>query len=170
MFFSSFSCLAEEIKKQQSSVGGSQAVFQFIGPEENIEKAKQHIEDRLVILQVYKPCHDKTGFLHMRKTKMQISFAVTTAKLISTFVFATQIVQSLYFLNPKFQASSYLMWLYSLVCVGPRIPVFSQRGSYWKKLKIGSLYLAKSIQRPTRCSQRLTQLSLSARLTSELLV
>ena len=29
------------------------------------------------------------------------------------------IVQSLYFLNPKFQASSHLLQLYSLVCVGP---------------------------------------------------
>ena len=42
------------------------------------------------------------------KTKTQIRFAVT-AKLISAFVFATQIVQSLYFLNPKFQASSHLL-------------------------------------------------------------
>ena len=52
------------------------------------------------------------------KTKMQISFAV---------------VQSLYFLNPKFQAASYLLWLYRLDCVGPgrkpRRPIFSQRGS-----------------------------------------
>ena len=67
------------------------------------------------------------------KTKTQISFAVT-AKLISVFVFATRIVQSLYFLNPKFQASSHLLWLYSSVCMGPgrkpRRPVFSQRGSY----------------------------------------
>ena len=67
------------------------------------------------------------------KTKTQISFAVT-AKLISAFVFATWIVQSLYFLNMKFQASSYLVWLYSLVCVGPgqkpRRPVFSERGSF----------------------------------------
>ena len=31
---------------------------------------------------------------------------MVTAKLISAFVFATRIVQSLYFLNPKFQASS----------------------------------------------------------------
>ena len=52
------------------------------------------------------------------KTKTQISFAVT-AKLISAFVFATQRVQSLFFLNPKFQASSHLLWLYSRVCVGP---------------------------------------------------
>ena len=67
------------------------------------------------------------------KTKMQISFAVTV-KLISAFVFATQIVQSLYYLNPKFQASSHLMWLYSVVCAGPGRkpprPVFSERGSY----------------------------------------
>ena len=49
------------------------------------------------------------------------------------FVFATRIVQSLYFLNTKFQASSHLVWSCSLVCVGPgrkpRRPVFSQRGS-----------------------------------------
>ena len=61
------------------------------------------------------------------KTKTQISFAVT-AKLISTFVFGTQIVQSFYFLNPKFQASSHLLWVYSPVCIGPgqkpRRPVF----------------------------------------------
>ena len=41
---------------------------------------------------------------------------------------------SLYYLNPKFQASSHLLWLYSPVCVRPgrkpRRPVFSQRGSY----------------------------------------
>ena len=42
------------------------------------------------------------------KTKTQISFAVT-AKLISAFVFDTRIVQSLYFLNPKFQAPSHLL-------------------------------------------------------------
>ena len=54
-------------------------------------------------------------------------------KLISAFVFATWIVQSLYYLYPKFQASSHLLWLYSTVCVGPgqkpQRPVFSQRGS-----------------------------------------
>ena len=57
-----------------------------------------------------------------------------TAQLISVFVFAIQIVQSLYYLNSKFQASDHLSWLYSLVCVGPgrkpRRPVFSQRGSF----------------------------------------
>ena len=35
------------------------------------------------------------------------------------FVIATWIVHSLYFLNPKFQASSHLLWLYSRVYVRP---------------------------------------------------
>ena len=43
-----------------------------------------------------------------RKTKTQISFAVT-GKLISTFVFATRIVQYIYFLYTKFQASSHIL-------------------------------------------------------------
>ena len=74
----------------------------------------------------------KPAFSIYAKTKPQISFTVT-AKLISAFVFATKIVLSLFFLNPKFQASSHLLWLYSPVCVGsgqnPRRPVFSERGS-----------------------------------------
>ena len=72
----------------------------------------------------------KLFFFAYAKTKTQISFAVT-AKLISAFVFATWIVQSLYYQNPTFQASGHLLWLYSLVCVGPVKPrrtVFSERG------------------------------------------
>ena len=65
-------------------------------------------------------------------TKTQISFAVTT-KLISAFVFANRIVQSLYFQNPKFQASSHLLWLDGPLCVRPgqklRRQVFSQCSS-----------------------------------------
>ena len=76
----------------------------------------------------------KPAFFAYVKTKMQISFAVT-AKLISAFVFATWIEQPLYFLNPKLQASSHLMLLYSLVCVRPgrkpQRPIFSQKGSYY---------------------------------------
>ena len=76
----------------------------------------------------------KPAFLHnYAKTKTQICFAIT-AKLISAFVFATWIVQSLFYLNPKFQASRHLLSLYSPVCVGPgrkpRRPVFSERGSH----------------------------------------
>ena len=70
------------------------------------------------------------------KTKTQISFT-GTAKLISTFVFATRLVHFLYYLNPKFEGSSHLLGLHSLVYVGPlsrkpRRPVYSQQGSYDK--------------------------------------
>ena len=40
-------------------------------------------------------------------------------QLISAFVFATRIVQFLFYLNPKFQASSSFLPLYRPVCVGP---------------------------------------------------
>ena len=40
-----------------------------------------------------------------------------TAKLISAFVFATRIVQFLFYLYPKFPASSHLLCLYRSVCV-----------------------------------------------------
>ena len=66
----------------------------------------------------------------------------------------TRIVQFLFFLNPKFQASSLLLSLYSPVCVGPgrksRRPVFSRRGSCNGKLcfSINSnrCHMAKSIK------------------------
>ena len=47
------------------------------------------------------PPHEKTNNLHMRKQRRR-----SATKLISAFVFATQIVHFLFFLNPKFQASS----------------------------------------------------------------
>ena len=50
-------------------------------------------------------------FFAYAKTKVQISCAVTV-QLISTFVFATWIVQFPYFLNPNFLASSYLLSLH----------------------------------------------------------
>ena len=45
----------------------------------------------------------KSAFCEMRKTKAHISCAVTVL-MISTFVFATWIVQPLLFLHQKFQA------------------------------------------------------------------
>ena len=90
------------------------------------------------------------------KTKMQISFGVT-AKLFNAFVFATWIVQSLYFLNPKFQASSYLLWLHSLVCVGPclkpRRLVFSRQGSYFsaEELEVAESSLGHNIAKWLKC-------------------
>ena len=59
----------------------------------------------------------KPNFTYV-KTKAQISCSVT-GQLIIAFVFATKIVQSLYLLNPKFQASSHLLWLDKPVCVAP---------------------------------------------------
>ena len=67
------------------------------------------LKDVALSLLLIEPRCEKTGFLHMRKQR----------QLISAFVFATPIVKSLFFLKPKFQASSYLLWLYSSVCVGP---------------------------------------------------
>ena len=73
------------------------------------------------------PFLKEANLLHMRKQRRR------SALQYSTFVFARQIVQSLFYLNPKFQASSYLLGLYSLVCVGPvgnlEDHFFSQRGS-----------------------------------------
>ena len=75
--------------------------------------------------------------LHVRKTKTQISCAVT-AQLICAFVFAVQIVLFLFYIYPKFQASSFMLSLYSLVCVGPgrkpKLLVFSYAGSYLSSL------------------------------------
>ena len=62
------------------------------------------------------PPRGKTNNLHRRKQRRR---SAVTAKLISTFVFATRIVQFLFYLNPKFQASSSFLCLYRPVCVGP---------------------------------------------------
>ena len=53
------------------------------------------------------PCCKKTGFLHMRKQRRR-SASRLTVKLISAFVFAIRIVQSLFYLNPKLHASSHI--------------------------------------------------------------
>ena len=52
--------------------------------------------------------HEKTSFLYMLKQRYKISFVISarlifavSAKLISAFIFATRIVQSLYFLKLK---------------------------------------------------------------------
>ena len=71
---------------------------------------------------------------------MQISYVVT-ARLMSTFVFASLIVRNL-FLNPKFHASSiYCYWtdqfVANLVCPKPQGHVFSSHGSNQVRLMIG---------------------------------
>ena len=87
------------------------------------------------------PRHKKTGFLCMRKQRRRSA----SPRSFRAFVFATRIVQSLYFLILKFQASSHLVWLYSPVCVRPgrkpRRPVFSQRGTIDSENLCSSLLL-----------------------------
>ena len=59
------------------------------------------------------------------------------------FVFATGIVQFLFFLNPKFQASSSFLCLYRPVCVGPvRKPHcwFSHEAAHVIKMLLLELY------------------------------
>ena len=81
--------------------------------------------------------------LAYEKTKTQISCAVT-AQLISTFVFATLIVRFFFFLNLKFQACSYLLYLHRPVCVRPgrkpRRPVFSHHGSNLIDIKTSNFF------------------------------
>ena len=65
---------------------------------------KGYVKYQVTSFLVSARCHMSRLFAYA-KTKTQISFAVT-AKLISAFVIAARIVKSLYFLNPKFQASA----------------------------------------------------------------
>ena len=62
-------------------------------------------------------------FFAYAKTKTLISCAITV-HLISAFVFATRIVPTLFYLNPKGQAFRHLLWLYSPVYVGPVFLLF----------------------------------------------
>ena len=85
----------------------------------------------------------------VRKQDYYLCENKVTDQLCSAFVFATQKVQPLVFLNPKFQASSHLQCLYSSICVGPgrksQRPVFSHCGSYRMYLACHSItyYMSK---------------------------
>ena len=65
------------------------------------------------------PPHGKTNNLHMRKLRRRSASRLLSAKLISAFASATWIVHFLFILNRKFQASSLIVWLYSLICIRP---------------------------------------------------
>ena len=71
--------------------------------------------------------------MHQAINKISRSIFVQFDLRVSDYGFATWIIKSL-FLNPKFQASRHLLWLYSSVCVGPgrkpRRQIFSRRGSF----------------------------------------
>ena len=62
-----------------------------------------------ISVKTQEPHRDKNGIIAYAKTKAQISFAAT-AKLISAFVFTTQIVHFLLYPFAKFQASSLLLY------------------------------------------------------------
>ena len=89
---------------------------------ENIKQQTWHFwqPDYHLVKRVYEQCHHE-------KTKV----TMLCVQLISHFIFTTYIVhvQPLYFLNPLFQASRHLLWLYRQVCVEsvrkPQRQVFS---------------------------------------------
>ena len=89
----------------------------------------------LKVLTIYEPHLEKNRIFAYAKTKSQISCAVT-AQLIIAFVFVTQIVQFLFFLNPNFQAIF-------CRCTGRFVsdlvgnPVFSRGSSYSVKDEVG---------------------------------
>ena len=86
-----------------------------------------------LITELFEPRREKTSFLHICENKDADQLR-GNREADQRLCFRSRIVQSLFFLNPKFPASSHLLWLYSPVCVGPgrnpRRPVFSQRGSF----------------------------------------
>ena len=96
----------------------------------------------------------------------------------SAFVFATRIVQYLFFLNPKFQASSHLLCLFSSICVRPsrkpRRPVFARRGSYFQdrifmdvRINLGSHHLCIigwcPAQKQSISEMKVTKITLTSR-------
>ena len=66
------------------------------------------------VKQVYEPMHGKTNNLHRRKQRHRSALQ----HLCFPYTVTTQIVQFLYFLNPKFPAFNHLLWLHNTVCVG----------------------------------------------------
>ena len=59
---------------------------------------------------------------------------------ISAFVFATRIVQFLFYLNPKFQAASSFLCLYRPVCVGP-----VRKPHCWFSHEVAKMSICRSI-------------------------
>ena len=92
------------------------------------------------------------------KTKTQISFAVT-AKLIITFVFTTRIVQILFYLNQKFQASSSFLCLYRFVpdLYGNHIVGFPTRRLIWnltlyhQATALSIIFMSRIMRKSTIC-------------------
>ena len=92
-----------------------------------------------IVHNTFEPPHQKTNVQSAYMRKQRRRPALLTAQLISAFVFATQIVQSLFYINPKLQATSQLLWWYRLVCFWPglkhKLLVFSCEGSFKINMK-----------------------------------
>ena len=85
----------------------------------------------------------KPTFCICEKTKVQISCSVTM-QMFRTFVFATKMVQSLYFLNPKFHAPShFLLALFVLDLVGNPEDRFSHNATHTVGCKYGFTFVRK---------------------------
>ena len=83
----------------------------------------------------------KPVFTYSKTNTQIISCAVTDQRLCFRYI----ALQSLYFLNTKFQASSHRLWLFSPVCVEPglkpRRQIFSRRGSFMSVSVLYSPYV-----------------------------
>ena len=92
---------------------------------------------------LYEPRYEKTGFCICENKAAFVSYMYI------------RIVQSLHYLNPKCQASSYRLRLYSPVCVGPgrkaRGPVFKQQCSIWPE----NSRICATLRKPIENSYRL---------------
>ena len=78
-------------------------------------------------------CIGKNKAADQLRGKREADQFSVNAKLISAFVFATRIVQFLFYLNPKFQASSSFLCLYKPVCVVPvGFPTRRLKLTIWK--------------------------------------
>ena len=88
-------------------------------------------------------------FLNMRKHRRRS----VIAQLISAFVFATYIVQSILFLNPKFQVcTSHRLLLCSPVCVGPdRNPEVRFTRDAVRQIPNKAGYLCLVVRKPAFC-------------------
>ena len=92
---------------------------------------------------LYEPPHEKTNNLRKQRRRL----AKLTAKLISSFVFNTRIVQFLLYVTPKFQAFSLLLCLYSPVCVRP-----VQKPHCWFSHEVAHMYVKHKVHFSTVCS------------------
>ena len=106
MVFFSYGCFLFQQQLYEACLKGSR---------DEISKLFQNGNDTSTYFQVI--FSSKTSIL--ARVGLILTRKHVTAKLISAFVFAIRIVQSLYYLKPKFQASNHLLCLYSPVYVGP---------------------------------------------------